>query len=142
MAKSWLPRNAALAAPTFFAALLLLGSGGPASSPYLIHVQGSATVFSTDGGVGSGGLAGSHATPMVAPYGDITGRGTNADKPLTPPAPPPAGTQLGSVPTFSNDALNGNDIGGNGFGTGALSSGVGSSDFGGSLPTLNSNPGH
>jgi hypothetical protein len=142
MGKSSWRRRAAGAAPSLIAVLLLPQPGGPTPSPYLIQTQGSASVFSTDNGVGSGGLAGGHATPLVAPYGDITGRGTNADKPLTPHAPPPAATQLGNASNFGANPST-NEIGGNGFGTDDLSSGgVGSGNFGGSLPTLNSNPGH
>jgi hypothetical protein len=139
MAKlSW--GSAAYAAPSIIAALLVLNPSGPSWSPYMIRTQGSAQVFSTGNGVGSGGLAGAHTTPMVAPYGDITGRGTNADKPLTPPAPVPAGTQQSSVPDFRNPGTT--KIGGNGFGANDLGRGVGSGNFGGSLPTLNTNPGH
>jgi hypothetical protein len=85
-------------------------------------------------GSGTGGF-GSHGTSVYAAPNDASGWGSNATKPLTPPAPPPAAAELPSA-AFGTAPIGTGNFRGN-FGGSALNTGVGSRNtLDGTLPPL------
>lgn len=117
-----LPRPMSAALPALVALSLLLPSGGRA--------QAATDTF----GGGTGGV-GSHGTSLYQAPSDTTGWGSNASKPETPPAPPPASEAQLPAAEFGAAPIGAGNFRGNAGG--AVSAGVGSrSDLDGALPPL------
>lgn len=114
-------RAACCALPPLFAALLILGPGQRAPSPYWTPASGT-DVF----GAGTGGISNTGTSVYQTP-GDITGWGISTMKPLTPPPPDPESTAAAPAPSFGAEDIGPSDIRG-GDDTG--------DDFGGALAPL------
>jgi hypothetical protein len=129
MATFTLRRVVSSVAPSVLAVLVMLSSGAPSHSPYVIKT--GTDVF----GGGTGGI-GSHGTSMHSSSYDTAGWGITTMKPLTPSAPDPAASVVLNRGDFG--PLPGSDyLGANGYG-GPLNAGIGSSNLGGSLQPLDS----